>query len=100
MKYINLFESFNRILSEDDLEEVKSIFQDLTDEYDLENIIYDMDNYDYEENNDPGIFYKIYLEAEQPGVLNKINIEIYIRSYWSTTSGDISHHWERFFFII
>lgn len=33
MKYINLFESFNRNnLTEDDLEEVKSIFQDLADE--------------------------------------------------------------------
>jgi 6-pyruvoyl-tetrahydropterin synthase len=104
MKYLKYFE--NNSLSEDDisyhLDEIKNIFQDYIDEYDIEELPDDL-----EENDDskPGIYYHIYNFCEATdkfrrpnGVLRRSQFELTLYCYGEFTHKNII--WEKYFKLI
>ena len=86
MRYIKTYENFNH---QDALEEIKSVFQDIIDDYNLEELPNDLDDVDYSR---PGIYYYIsdfYYMAEKTrrdnGTLRRCQFELtlYCPTEWT-----------------
>lgn len=78
MKYLKLYEDLNNI--DYHLDEVKMIFFDYIDEYDMEELPEDLEE---DDTSRPGLYYNLYVNNEKPFMYNKeINLVIYCQSEW------------------